>query len=110
MVCKRIDKQLGRAPQGARGLKFHSRLHSAEAHSSRPTRGAWIEMQYVQRLGRLFFSRAPQGARGLKSFPLAYPKPRALRRAPQGARGLKFDLYGITVYYKVVPPHTEHVD
>ena len=56
----------GRAPQGARGLKsFFNKLHSRE-HTSRPARGAWVEMGIVTVKRQLPGGRAPQGARGLK--------------------------------------------
>ena len=34
----------GRAPRGARGLKFLSSFWHSPALMSRPSRGAWIEM------------------------------------------------------------------
>ena len=34
----------GRAPQGARGLKFFKNYTSVSIISSRPARGAWVEI------------------------------------------------------------------
>ena len=55
-----------RAPQGARGLKYFSALPGVSLARSRPTRGAWIEInsRILRRLSS--WRRAPQGARGLK--------------------------------------------
>ena len=36
---------LGRAPQGARGLKLDLPDYAATRAGSRPARGAWIEME-----------------------------------------------------------------
>ena len=57
---------LGRAPQGARGLKFLP-LYEFRGHNR----------------------RAPQGARGLKCSKFTMPETIPGGRAPQGARGLK---------------------
>ena len=57
----------GRAPQGARGLKYFVGVRGDAC----------------------LLRRAPQGARGLKSFKRFYAS-RQSSRAPQGARGLKF--------------------
>ena len=57
----------GRAPYGARGLKYISDLLSYKCYKSRPVWGAWIEMQVVTLAFRARGSRAPYGARGLKS-------------------------------------------
>ena len=35
---------MGRAPQGARGLKFNEHSKNNSAKASRPARGAWVEM------------------------------------------------------------------
>ena len=58
---------MGRAPQGARGLKSHGPHPISTSKGSRPARGAWVEIfiyvyNYVARP-----RRAPQGARVLKS-------------------------------------------
>ena len=78
----------GRAPRGARGLKFATAVAALEAIPSRPSRGAWIEIHLLPPLLLLTESRPSRGAwieirmyhRGdsLKA-----------RRAPRGARGLK---------------------
>ena len=36
----------GRAPQGARGLKFFEHHQQKEAVLSRPARGAWVEINF----------------------------------------------------------------
>ena len=36
--------RIGRAPQGARGLKFINQLKQEGIDTSRPARGAWIEI------------------------------------------------------------------
>ena len=105
----------GRTPQGVRGLKSCIRARTTTSSSSRPARGAWIEMPQplkqmpascTSRPARgawieiphrahtcgLYYSRAPQGARGLKYLPNQGHSPWLVRRAPQGARGLKLSL------------------
>ena len=42
----------GRAPQGARGLKFNSGALIKVAKESRPARGAWVEMSRAVRRAR----------------------------------------------------------
>ena len=61
----------------------------ASDRSSRPARGAWVEISKTPQLPLSHPGRAPQGARGLKSAPLGSVT-RIISRAPQGARGLKF--------------------
>ena len=41
---------IGRAPQGARGLKLVLRSSSARPPVSRPARGAWVEIPSVRYL------------------------------------------------------------
>ena len=64
--CK--NEELGRAPHGARGLKYGRYCKRAGPHLSRPARGAWIEIMLGRFTARPTPSRAPHGARGLKSF------------------------------------------
>ena len=80
----------GRAPQGARGLKCltHPAV-SAGSISSRPARGAWVEIFCCVLPNVSAPCRAPQGARGLKCRGGIIGVAKN-RRAPQGARGLKF--------------------
>ena len=60
----------GRAPQGARGLKWLTDSEEVEELRSRPARGAWVEIFLpLYELGS-YDRRAPQGARGLKSYQL----------------------------------------
>ena len=62
----------GRAPQGARGLKYGLGDGIPSSPPSRPARGAWIEINKGLIYSNMGIGRAPQGARGLKSFsPLA---------------------------------------
>ena len=56
---------------------------------SRPARGAWVEIGLLGGLFQNLDSRAPQGARGLKCL-LSFIQCLITSRAPQGARGLKF--------------------
>ena len=64
MLC--ILVLLGRAPQGARGLKSMGEWLAALTWRSRPARGAWVEIRLPDvKLGD-WLCRAPQGARGLK--------------------------------------------
>ena len=48
-----VSAMLCRAPQGARGLKFILIDEIGVLHSSRPARGAWVEIPSV---GRSFFA------------------------------------------------------
>ena len=107
----RLSSSPGRAPHGARGLKFMScemlRKKNksrpawgawieifvwprfAPAPQSRPAWGAWIEITAPKSAENRLFRRAPHGARGLKSYLLGNGVTFA-GRAPHGARGLKF--------------------
>ena len=79
-----------RAPQGARGLKSYPCSKRCICAWSCPARGTWIEIRSITPSGRKRdYSRAPQGARGLKFRCLAHSS-QSVCRAPQGARGLKF--------------------
>ena len=61
-----MPSMIGRAPRGARGLKYtHDGVHIAGG-ASRPSRGAWIEMQNQRLIIAHVHRRAPRGARGLK--------------------------------------------
>ena len=62
---------------------------SAAICSSRPARGAWVEIFSTLLFHASGSCRAPQGARGLKSAS-GCTRGAAAGRAPQGARGLKF--------------------
>ena len=57
----------GRAPHGARGLKSGLKGPTISARTSRPARGAWIEINSKGGETTMRRSRAPHGARGLKS-------------------------------------------
>ena len=53
----------GRAPQGARGLKYHSTHHLHRIHQSRPARGAWVEIRTASTMTQRFpRSRPARGA------------------------------------------------
>ena len=59
----------GRAPYGARGLKFEQVINTIDIlGKSRPVWGAWIEILLCRRMRHLLKRRAPYGARGLKSY------------------------------------------
>ena len=76
---------------------------------SRPSRGAWIEIErYVLPLHHPA-SRAPRGARGLKLI-LIVGMFGVLRRAPRGARGLKYALGERTACRHTVAPLAGRVD
>ena len=62
--------------------------NGASVGSSRPARGAWVEILVILLLSVGVSGRAPQGARGLKYARVRLAEALA-RRAPQGARGLK---------------------
>ena len=62
----------GRAPYGARGLKSLGVVLSAILSMSRPVWGAWIEMLWLFGGRITAYSRAPYGARGLKWPALGY--------------------------------------
>ena len=79
----------GRAPRGARGLKYVLAPTASAAVASCPSRGTWIEIDDAVVYGFHVLGRAPRGARGLKCVDLVSDKPLALGRAPRGARGLK---------------------
>ena len=60
--------------------------------TSRPIRGAWIEIVAVDLATGAGLGRAPYGARGLKLRETRDLDELVTRRAPYGARGLKFGL------------------
>ena len=57
---------MGRAPHGARGLKFEELDLVGTGKRSRPARGAWIEILFMKSATASDLGRAPHGARGLK--------------------------------------------
>ena len=77
-----------RAPHGARGLKSFLAFSGAESCSSRPARGAWIEIADLTEARHGAASRPARGAwiEIPWVFPVAY---KTGGRAPHGARGLK---------------------
>ena len=82
-----------RAPQGARGLKWVGLggiLSPSPCRAPQGARGLKCKIMY-QGYGDST-SRAPQGARGLKFCVQFISLCTVLRRAPQGARGLKWNL------------------
>ena len=78
----------GRAPYGARGLKWSGIEITTCPGLSRPVWGAWIEIGYQYEDLQLVVGRAPYGARGLKLL-IGGAIGIFGRRAPYGARGLK---------------------
>ena len=52
----------GRAPHGARGLKFAIQTTKKFLHKSRPTRGAWIEIDIKKAKRAKALSRPTRGA------------------------------------------------
>ena len=61
-----MPPDIGRAPQGARGLKPCPYTLQDRGGRSRPPGGAWIETELLPVFLTVTFGRAPQGARGLK--------------------------------------------
>ena len=80
----------GRAPHGARGLKLSACGRGQRGLRSRPARGAWIEIVggavLVEQVGE---SRPARGA-WIEIFPPLRCPRRWAGRAPHGARGLKY--------------------
>ena len=62
------ERNKGRAPHGARGLKPRVISLIGFLAMSRPTRGAWIETISDRWSTSALMCRAPHGARGLKPF------------------------------------------
>ena len=89
MAWRYMGHQQGRAPQGARGLKFRGTGRIRRTAGSRPARGAWIEMLPCKFPN---FSRLSRPARGawIEMLRVRAGATRGHGRAPQGARGLKF--------------------
>ena len=81
----------GRAPHGARGLKYSMRTRVQGSLTSRPAWGAWIEIRNTAQPSRPCRSRPAWGAwieiRGGR-----HGCRRSRCRAPHGARGLKCDM------------------
>ena len=123
---------MGRAPHGARGLKWNPTVRGAPGRGSRPARGAWIEIYMYPSPWSGSRRRAPHGARGLKyggsrgrqgqeqsrpargawieMTPSSRPVWSRKGRAPHGARGLKSrDGLGDGVD-RLVAPRTGRVD
>ena len=44
LILMSLQVLLGRAPQGARGLKYQHTQHNSAKTKSRPARGAWVEI------------------------------------------------------------------
>ena len=78
-----------RAPHGARGLKYDRRRGDGGGNSSRPARGAWIEMVPDVEPEPSVSSRPARGA-WIEIGINGYATENTLSRAPHGARGLKF--------------------
>ena len=87
VTCYRCTTR--RAPRGARGLKYSNRDFKSMPRESRPSRGAWIEINSPTSDHGEVECRAPRGARGLKSFCCVTSTAHS-GRAPRGARGLKW--------------------
>ena len=81
----------GRAPQGARGLKYHSTHHLHRIHQSRPARGAWVEIRTASTMTQRFPRSRPARGAWVEMKELRGIIREHLSRAPQGARGLKFE-------------------
>ena len=93
----------GRAPRGARGLKYPFPSTSASQNLSRPARGAWIEIRIFAGHGLPTGSRAPRGARGLKSGPGGAADLRVLSRPARGAWIEIMPLTAIALQRRVAP-------
>ena len=76
-------------PSRGAWIEIAWRITTADTGESRPSRGAWIEICYSSFPLILIPGRAPRGARGLKFLALVAVLRAELSRAPRGARGLK---------------------
>ena len=79
---------MGRAPRGARGLKFSILVMSLFVTRRAPRGARGLKSPFSLMSRRPGIGRAPRGARGLKSAPNPVPSG-GDSRAPRGARGLK---------------------
>ena len=77
--------KMGRAPHGARGLKYKLIDTKTNEQESRPAWGAWIEIERVVLPLHHPASRAPHGARGLKLFQIFLVIPLFTSRPAWGA-------------------------
>ena len=100
----------GRAPYGARGLKFNLFRTSSPPFRRAPygARGLKFIQPIQERQEHL--CRAPYGARGLKCTPLPRNPAQTAGRAPYGARGLKFLVPVILMIFALVAPRMGRVD
>ena len=81
----------GRAPHGARGLKFGVSVQNPKADYRRAPHGArGLKFCIPVQNPKANYCRAPHGARGLK-YSGSERHPSLCGRAPHGARGLKCD-------------------
>ena len=58
------DLGMGRAPQGARGLKSSLHLRPIRQRQSRPARGAWVEIFQYGQCSQAFFVAPRKGRVG----------------------------------------------
>ena len=98
-----------RAPYGARGLKSLPRSHRRRRLGSRPVWGAWIEIQVVLLLSIILMRRAPYGARGLKWCPNRARVTRCESRPVWGAWIEIFNAY-FSRLFRMVAPRMGRVD
>ena len=100
----------GRAPHGARGLKSTPFKICLILASSRPTRGAWIEIASIRAACMPIACRAPHGARGLKYCWRSRSCPTAESRPTRGAWIEICWALGTMTRTPTVAPHTGRVD
>ena len=93
--CKFLQEVIGRTPQGVRGLKLIGLAVSATRHLSHPARGAWIEIITFAYHKLRCASHPARGAWIEIAFRNANSAS-SRRRTPQGVRGLKSSRLPIT--------------
>ena len=62
LVTSTVSPPTGRAPHGARGLKFLQLRLDVDEEASRPARGAWIEISATRYSADQHLSRPARGA------------------------------------------------
>ena len=100
---------LGRAPRGARGLKYVAFLFAGLlCNRSCPSRGTWIEIGYAHRLGGCDLESCPSRGTWIEIGHTFDSRREAESRAPRGARGLKYGAKGRRIPPWLVVPLAGH--
>ena len=90
-------------------MKWQYRQEADPALTSRPARGAWIEILVSVHGYSTEEGRAPQGARGLKSLPRLTPMARPTSRPARGA-WIEISLRAMLCTDALVAPRKGRVD